>query len=152
MEWIIVASPFVITALLLLGVKGHVNKNGGSFARKQRVLKVIVSSQVYKLAEISKLTGIKEKSLVPTIQYIISDANSVSTIQAAGMVIQTGTSLTGSEVLKGARLDLTKMEIIMPERNADGSAKQEKWVCPYCRAKNFTTELVCDGCKARRQA
>lgn len=124
-----------------------INKQGGTVWRKQKVLGIIVSSQVYSVSEISKLSGIREKSLIPTIRYLISHAN--TDFDRSGQV----SLLSGAEVLRGARFDLNKMEIILAKVNSIVSVREEpKWVCPYCRAKNPGEEFGCGGCGARRQA
>ena len=136
--WVSIGITVLILALCVVLPSVMINKSGGSIQRKQKVLGIIVSSQVTAMSEISKLTGIKEKYLITTIQYLITHAN--EDWEGKGMV----SLLSGAEALRGARLDLNKMAIILPVEKAD-------WVCIYCRTVNEETSFTCQACQAPKK-
>ena len=126
MDWFIILSPFIFIALVTFLVMWLVNKNGGSIWKKKKVFNLIVSSQIYSISEISKLSANTDW-------------------ERTGQV-----SLLGNtEFLRGARLDLKKMEIILFNDSSVESIKSE-WACLYCRSKNAGETFNCDGCGARR--
>lgn len=143
----IVGIPF---AAIMFFITRSINKNGGPYWRKQKVFNIIVSHRAFAIAEISKLSGISEKKLIPTLRYIISEANtSPHGINLEGIGVSVQTSVLGDvSFLRGARLDLNKMEIVLAEIEPDDS----KWACPFCNSKNFVGQLVCTACNARKQA
>jgi len=153
--WAIVLSPFIITALILCLVMWSVNRNGGTYGRKQKVFDIITSHRVFTVAEISKLSGIREKSLIPTLRYIVSEANTsqqgidLSVMGLGNIGVIHTSSLGDVEFLRGSRLDLNKMEIILAENNSAESAKPQ-WTCPYCNSTNLGDAFVCDGCGVRK--
>ena len=100
--------------------------------KEQKVLNVIVSSGITAVSDISKSTKIKEGKLIPMIQSLITHANEEFSLY------------NGIELLRGARLDLNKMEIIMP-------IKKEPWTCVYCRASNEKDVLTCSSCQAPKK-
>ena len=104
----------------------------GAKKRKQKVLNIIASSGVTSISDISKATKIKEGKLIPVIQSLIAHAN------------EDWSPFNGVELLRGARLDLKKMEIILPEEKKD-------WTCVYCRAVNEATTYTCHSCKAPKK-
>jgi len=143
--WGIGFGPIIIVALIMIFIMRSVNKNGGTLGAKQKVFNIIASSQVYSVSEISKLSGISEERLIPILQYIISHSN--TDWEGTGQY-----SLLGdTEFLRGSRLDLSKMEIILAE-NKSAEFVKPKWACPYCLSKNPGEEFACGGCGARRQS
>jgi len=126
-------TPIVIFILILLvGVYVMVTWGDGLKKRKQKVLDVIISSQVIAVSEISKLTRIKEKHLISIIQSLIAHAN------------EDWSPFNGTEVLRDARLDLNKLEIILP-------VAKEDWICVYCRAVNEANAFTCTSCQAPKK-
>jgi len=103
----------------------------GAKKRKQKVLSIIVSSRITSVADISKSTKIKEEKLIPVIQSLIAHAN------------EDWSPFNGVELLRGAQLDLNKMEIVLPIKN-------EPWTCSYCRTSNDGKEIICSSCKASK--
>jgi len=154
LSWIIVLIPFVITALILFFIRWSVNRNGGTYWRKQKVFNIITSHRVFTIAEISKLSGIREKQLIPTLRYIVSEANTSQQgidLSGLGFSVQVHTSSLGDVgFLRGSCLDLNKMEIVLAENSLAKPANTE-WVCLYCSSKNPGMAFDCGGCGARRQ-
>ena len=144
---IFVVVPVVLPLVLIMR---SVNRNGGTYWRKQKIFNIIISHRVFTVAEISQLSGISEKKLIPTLRFIVSEANtSPQGINLGALGIEVQTSFLGDvEFLRGSRLDLNKMEIILAENKAEDS----KWACLYCNSINFAEALVCCACNARRQA
>ena len=122
---------------------GLTNPLGDSDNRK-RVLSIIAASRVYSVSQISQLSGISEAEVVSIIQWLISHANGDwrRNVQVS--------HLGDLDPLRGAHLDLDRMEIILAG-NVSVEPMKPPWVCPYCRGKNHGSDLVCSGCKARRQ-
>ncbi|MCL2673946.1 MAG: hypothetical protein FWE92_01290 [Defluviitaleaceae bacterium] len=159
MTLVIVLIILAICTLPTIFYMRNVNRNGGTDWRKQKVFDIIVAHRVFTVAEISKLSGISEKKLIPTLRFIVSEAN------ASRNGIEQNLSLGGVEIhrilgqtsflgdvgfLRGSRLDLNKMEIVLAENSSVESTKQ-KWICLYCDSKNPGEAFACGGCGTRRQ-
>ena len=145
----------IVVGLPLFFVMRSINRNGGTALRKQKVFNIIASHRVFTVVEISKLSGISQKKLIPTLRFIVSEAN--TNIGGIGQNISFGgieinnivqTSFLGDvKFLRGSRLCLDEMRIILAEDNSN-----ESWHCLYCKSKNLAEDIVCCACGARRQA
>ena len=128
--------------------------------QKQKIRDAILISKVYSVSQIASLAGARQDKAITYIQYLITNANNGE---------------RAWRILRGAHLDLNKMEIILAEIDpADEAptlsdlankakkvvhsklaqhlpeAPKEPWTCSYCRSANDEEELVCQSCKAAR--
>ena len=134
-----------------------------STKEKNEIAKIIITSKLYSVSRIAQVAGISVDRVIRHIQDIIADANK--------SVWEGGNAEW--KILRGAQLDLNKMEIIIDEniektnptigglfdkakkvihsKLADQvSQEQQSWICPYCRTTNVGEEIVCNNCNASR--
>jgi len=94
----------------------------------------IVSSELRSIPDIVRFSKMSEDKVIKRLRILISDSSSLKLGNDA-------------RYLKGARLNLQTMEIIL----SDKYVEKEPWVCAYCRSKNSAEAIVCQSCKASKK-
>jgi len=99
-----------------------------------KLASLIVSSELRSIPDIARFSKMSEDKVIKRLRVLISNSSSLKLGNDA-------------RYLKGARLNLQTMEIIL----SDKYREKEPWVCAYCRSKNSAEAIVCQSCKAPKK-
>jgi hypothetical protein len=108
--------------------------------QKDKIASLIVSSNLRSIPEIAQHAKLSENRTIKMIRALIADTGE----HALGLELG-----NDSRYLRGAKLNLRTMEVVLSEKYV---AKEDRqWTCGYCKSINPMSVFKCQSCHAPRK-